>query len=121
MKHRVVDSRVARTAVIVLVAVPTIIAAQAPATRREQAAANSRKLPRTPDGKPDLQGNWSNATVTPFERPAELGDKAFFSKEEAAAFERQRLETLNVDRPGGPRDLERSAYNSLFAEPGKAV
>ena len=26
--------------------------------------------PRTPDGQPDLQGVWSNATLTPLERPA---------------------------------------------------
>ena len=26
-------------------------------------------MPRTPDGKPDLQGNWTNATLTPIERP----------------------------------------------------
>lgn len=29
--------------------------------------------PRTPEGHPDLQGIWSNATITPFERPRELG------------------------------------------------
>ncbi|HZL95129.1 MAG TPA: hypothetical protein VFB99_15850, partial [Vicinamibacterales bacterium] len=27
------------------------------------------KVPRTPDGQPDLQGFWSNATYTPLERP----------------------------------------------------
>jgi hypothetical protein len=27
------------------------------------------KVPRTPDGKPDLQGNWTNNSVTPLERP----------------------------------------------------
>jgi len=26
-------------------------------------------VPRTPDGKPDLQGNWSNNSVTPLQRP----------------------------------------------------
>ena len=28
-------------------------------------------LPRTPWGHPDLQGMWTNETITPFERPAE--------------------------------------------------
>jgi hypothetical protein len=41
---------------------------------------------RTPDGKPDLQGVWTNVTVTPLERPADLGDKQFFTKEEAARY-----------------------------------
>jgi hypothetical protein len=40
------------------------VAAQAPA-RRPAASA----VPRTPDGRPDLQGNWSNATITPIQRP----------------------------------------------------
>ena len=33
---------------------------------------------RTPDGQPDLQGIWSNATITPLERPNELAGKALF-------------------------------------------
>ena len=42
--------------------------------------------PRTADGKPDLQGYWSNATYTPVERPAEFKDKEHFTVEEAAAY-----------------------------------
>ncbi|NIP15080.1 MAG: hypothetical protein GWM88_10340, partial [Pseudomonadales bacterium] len=30
-------------------------------------------VPRTPDGRPDLQGNWSNATMTPIVRPTGVG------------------------------------------------
>src|SRR5712692_3304622 len=40
--------------------------------------------PRTPDGKPDLQGIWGNATVTPLERPKGLGVKEFYTEEEFA-------------------------------------
>ena len=29
-------------------------------------------VPRTSDGHPDLEGYWTNATITPLERPAEL-------------------------------------------------
>jgi len=43
--------------------------------------------PLTSWGDPDLQGIYSSATITPFERPAELGDKEFFTPEEAAEFE----------------------------------
>jgi hypothetical protein len=49
-------------------------------------------LPRTPDGQPDLQGYWSNATYIPLERPKELGEKEFFTEAEAAAFEQRKLE-----------------------------
>lgn len=48
-------------------------------------------LPRTPDGQPDLQGYWTNATVTPLERPAALGTKEFFTEAESVAYEKQRL------------------------------
>jgi hypothetical protein len=30
-------------------------------------------VPRTPWGHPDLEGLWTNATLTPFQRPPELG------------------------------------------------
>jgi hypothetical protein len=40
--------------------------------------------PRTADGKPDLQGIWNNATLTPLERPKALGSKEFYTDEEFA-------------------------------------
>jgi len=40
---------------------------QKPAAARP-VAAKPTALPRTPDGRPDLQGNWTNATITPLER-----------------------------------------------------
>src|SRR5260221_12060262 len=46
---------------------------------------------RTPWGDPDLQGSWSNATLTPLQRPADLKDKEFFTPEEAKVYVRQRL------------------------------
>jgi hypothetical protein len=49
-------------------------------------------MPRTIDGHPDLQGFWTNDTVTPLERPAEFGDKAVVTAEEAAAYAKKRLD-----------------------------
>ena len=37
------------------------------------AAQTAWVVPRTPDGHLDLQGNWSNETLTPFERPRDQG------------------------------------------------
>src|SRR5207249_2573508 len=67
--------------------------------------------PRTPDGKPDLQGVWTNNTVTPLERPKGLGAKEFYTDAELAENqkkERERLETNIEDGlPGkpGPRKM----------------
>ena len=55
-------------------------AAQVPSS-----GAKSWAPPRTPDGQPDLQGVWTNMTVTQLERPAELAGKEFFTESEAFA------------------------------------
>jgi hypothetical protein len=57
-------------------------------------AVMSSPVPRTADGRPDLQGFWSNATQTPLERPEELGGKEFFTEAEAAEYERTALDRL---------------------------
>ncbi|MDP8980466.1 MAG: hypothetical protein M3O35_07740, partial [Acidobacteriota bacterium] len=44
-------------------------------------------VPRTPDGKPDLQGVWTNATLTPMERPASVAGKPTLTDAEATAWE----------------------------------
>ena len=71
---------------------------------------------RLPWGDPDLEGNWTNATLTLFQRAPELGTKAFFTPEEAVAFDRQRVQATNADRP--LRAGEVGAYNDAFFERG---
>ena len=57
--------------------------------------------PRTPDGHPDLQGFWSNASITPLQRPPELGAKEFYTAEEAAAVDKKEFsERTSWDRLG---------------------
>jgi hypothetical protein len=65
-----------------------------PASAAEQPGA----VPRLADGHPDLQGVWDYRTITPMQRPPELGTKAFFaSDEEAAAWERAENSLQNRD------------------------
>ena len=85
-------------------------------------AGSTWKVPRTPDGKPDLQGVWSNAIITPLERPPAFANKEFFTEEEAAAFEKQSFEINNRDRRDGtPEDDVQRAYNEYWFDRGTKV
>ncbi len=72
--------------------------------------------PRTPWGHPDFQGTWTNATLTPLQRPAELADKEFYTPAELAEFAEQRRAATNADRPLRPGDV--GSYNDAFFERG---
>jgi hypothetical protein len=71
------------------------------------------QVPRTEWGQPDLQGVWNFATNIPLERPAALGDKAFFTEEEIAALAARTeagLQALN--------DAGANGYNTFWLEMG---
>src|SRR3954470_2281858 len=79
-------------AAVMMVLASQPLGAQAPA---EPASAGSTKAgwspPKTPWGEPDLQGSWPTASLvgTPFERPAELGERRFLTDEEVSARTKQ--------------------------------
>lgn len=50
-------------------------------------AAPAYKAPRNTWGQPNISGNWTNVSITPEQRPASLGAKSFYTKEEAAKME----------------------------------
>jgi hypothetical protein len=82
----------------------------------------AKSTPRTADGKPDLQGTWSFATVTPMERPQNLANKEFFTEQEAAAYEKEVVERNNKDRRDGPAESDVSrAYNDFWWDSGTKV
>src|SRR5438270_11850974 len=82
----------------------------------------AQKLPRTPDGHPDLQGIWTNVTLTPMERLPEF--KALeISEAEAAAFEKKE-KARTIDGDVNSTLLQQAgsagtgAYNDLFLDRG---
>ncbi len=74
--------------------------------------------PHTPDGQPDLQGVWTNATITPFERPPEIAAKEFYTEQEVAAIEALAADN-RVDRP--PREGDVGNYNQFWFDSGTTV
>jgi hypothetical protein len=71
---------------------------------------------------PDIQGIWTNVTVTPLERPANLRDKAFFTPQEAADFEKEVIYRNNADRRDGGADADVGrAYNDAWYDRGTKV
>jgi len=74
------------------------IKAAADAARAAAAARANWTPPRTPWGDPDLRGYWLSLSYTPLQRPAELGDKALYTEQEAlAAFKKAVEEDAEVD------------------------
>src|SRR5512138_3602138 len=97
-------------------------AGRAAAPAADSTAAKKYTVPRTPWGDPDLQGVYSNRTITPFERPANVNGREFFTQEEVAALEK-RAQTQGGDegRNKGTRaDVER-AYNDFWWDRGTKV
>ena len=74
----------AAAAAAVVAGAAAAVSASSPA---QGPAAESWSVPRTADGRPDLQGVWANNTATPLERPEALGDKAVLTDEELARLE----------------------------------
>jgi hypothetical protein len=99
-RHRALSLAGALALALGLSAIPFAPAgAQAPA--KASGAAKPWVAPRTPEGKPDLQGNWSNETQTPFERMKKGG--MTLTEEQAIALEkRAQLVEEFRDQPSDP-------------------
>jgi hypothetical protein len=135
MSHRVLVSRGAAAVVIAVVSLtPAILVGRTSASSFQAVAAATGKgdqsrtaaskakssyPARTPWGDPDLQGIWTNATITPFERPTELAGKQIYTEQEAAEFEKRTNERNTVDRPPPPGNP--GGYNQFWFDRGTKV
>ncbi len=91
------SNRMVLLAVLCATSAPGVVSTAAAQARASDAG--KWEVPRTPDGHPDLQGNWTNATLTPFER--EEGWGPVFTSEEVDALERPTGQTDGCPpRPG---------------------
>ena len=107
------------SAVLVLVAVIAGAGVQSRATPSVQ---RPWTPPRTPDGRPDLQGIWTNATLTPLERPADLAGKEFFTRAEAAEYEKKMRQQNDGDRRDRTPDEDLAiGYNDAWWDRGTKI
>jgi hypothetical protein len=121
-------------------ALVTMLAAAAlwlsPAASAQQPAGPAKPYvaPRTPDGHPDFQGNWSNATLTPLQRPP--GQGKVLTKEQVDQIEKIRADTIeklsrssDPNRPAPPKGGDGSTgaagmvggYNYFYIDAGDRV
>ena len=114
MSYRFLAPSAALAVFAVALLAPAGVDGQDRSAAKATAAAKTWTVPRTPDGQPDLQGVWDYRTITPLERPKELGTKAFFTDEEAANFEKEENRREN-------RDLIDPEKGGLFYPPGGVI
>jgi len=93
MRNHVLISMVA----LVLAIVPAVGQTTKEAPKTAATARGTWTPPRTPDGQPDLQGVWTNNTVTPLQRPKELAGKEFYTEAELAEVQKRQNDRLAVN------------------------
>ena len=107
------------------VATLVVICATLVATASE-AAESKWRAPRTADGVPDLQGIWTNASLTSLERDDMFKGKATMSTAEVAEFERSNAFAQYSAQDAKPSDPQAEAtasadpggYNAFWLDPG---
>ncbi|NKB35033.1 MAG: hypothetical protein GKR91_18205 [Pseudomonadales bacterium] len=88
------------------------------------AIAQDWDMPRTPDGQPNMQGIWTNASQTPLVRPERFGTKGFLTEQEAqeqmqAWRDRydQQGQAIEGDRAAPTDGNANAGYNSFWWDP----
>ncbi len=118
-------------AVCVLLTPITLAGQGAPA--KSATSASRRSTLRTADGRPDLQGIWSFATITPLERPKQFENREFLTETEAAELEKRAVASSEEEGPPAttasivststksPLEGAGNLYNQAFWDRGSRV
>jgi hypothetical protein len=98
MSRRILESLAVAIAVVSLIGLLRIAPAAGPAqTASGEAAAPSGPAPTTPWGEPDLQGIWTRDSEVPLNRPSRFANQEFFTDEQRAELDKQRIEAVSRD------------------------
>ena len=117
-----------RMVVVFLAVLCATAASGVVSTAAAQARASDAEweVPRTPDGHPDLQGKWTNQTLTPIEREEDHG--LVYTLEEVAEIEQGNVDRVvrgaqasDPDRPAPPTGQGVGTYNTVYVERGSQV
>ncbi|MCY4600452.1 MAG: hypothetical protein OXF27_11100 [Acidobacteria bacterium] len=77
----------------------------------------SADIPRTPWGRPVLQGVWTNSSLTPLERPEEYGEREFLTAEELVELQRGAVQG-RIDALPEPEATLAVEFSEIWMEPG---
>ena len=112
MSDRFLASALAAAGIVLVLAGQPVFGQSAPAAAKKATATKAWTPPRTPDGQPDLQGVWTNNSITPLQRPKNLAGKEFYTDAELAANQKKEHERLDLNleeglptKPGTPADV----------------
>jgi len=115
-------------AVLCATAAPSVVSTAAAQNRAS--SAGQWEVPRTPDGHPDLQGNWTNQSMTPFQRRQDH-ESPVYTLEEVAEIEQGYADRAVIgaqasdpDRPPPEAKTTISvvdSYNDVFFQRGVQV
>jgi hypothetical protein len=122
---------IAWAAVLGLAVLPSLAAAQAPPPPPK----TGYKAPRATDGHPDLQGAWTNASLTRLERDGKFGGRVVLTEPEAATLEGHNKALIDLgnkatDPKATVKDLpsdcsdgrgDNCNYNAAWTDPGTTV
>ncbi len=123
MRHRPICAAIAVALTVSIVAIPAALAQSAP----------GYTPPRTGWGAPDIQGIWSNASLTTMQRPAGASSLVVTEKEAERIIHRNVYEAAEREEAGRSQiDAESSrqllsdgnasrAYNRFWMDPGQSL
>ena len=117
MRHRFSTSTTVAVITMALLLLASAVGQTPVPAGATTAAEDGWTHPRTKWGDPDLQGLWTNETITPFERPENMADKKFLSAEEAAEIENRTAQRrAAADGTSPPGSV--GAYNQVWMDSG---
>jgi hypothetical protein len=126
MRRRYLTSIAVAAALLLAFIVPAQLEGQAQAGLTK--AVSWSKVPRTPDGKPDLQGVYNAATLTPVERPKDFAGRLFLTEAEANKLSggelsrvENRAQPSSPDRNAPPVGGNVGGYNNFWIDRGSRI